>query len=100
LIGNLENAWYRVEGNLNKVSLSIRFNKLKKLGTKAFDSNGEISIDFEKHKYQITFRPDEIVERLYHQLPTEKEVDEIAEKFVSSIITQIEAQIKQYTKKG
>lgn len=94
LIDDVEISWHNKKGNIGNINLQIRLSKLKKLGTKAFDMNDDFKINFEKHKYQIVLQQNEHIDRLYHQMLSSQKVDEIAAKFVNTIITRIEEQVK------
>jgi hypothetical protein len=62
--------------------------------------NDEIKINFEKHKYQIVLQQNEHIDRLYHQILSSEKVDEIAAKFVNTMISRIEEQVKAINGNG
>lgn len=103
LIENIEIGWEQKQKDkheIGKIDLRIYLSKLKKLGTKAFDMNDEIKINFEKHKYQIVLQQNETIDRLYHQILSSEKIDEVASKFVNTIIGRIEEQVKAINGNG
>jgi hypothetical protein len=103
LIENIEIGWEQKQKNkheIGKIDLHIYLSKLKKLGTKAFDMNDEIKINFEKHKYQIVLQQNETIDRLYHQILSSEKIDEVAAKFVNTMISRIEDQVKAINENG
>ncbi len=101
LIENIEIGWIQSEGDIQNIDLYIYLSGLKKLGIRAFDISEQLRINFEKHKYQIILNNSttESVERLYHQMLTPIENNEIATKLINDAMNKIEQVVERYTKK-
>lgn len=97
---DIEICWEQKKGNIDSIKLKVQLYKFKILGTKAFDINDEITIIFEKYKYQIVLQQNETEEYLYHKHISKKTLDEIATRFVKNIFSRVEKQAKEITKKS
>ena len=98
LMEDIKLGWHQKKGDVKKISLNITLNKLKKLGTKAFNVGDAIQINFEEHLYQIELQQKETIDNLYHHMLIETEIDEIATRFVRNIFNHIEQQVKSRLK--
>ena len=84
---------------IHDINFEIRFHKLKKLGVKAFDERVNLHIKFDTHKYQITADPGDIKrERLYHQIPSEDQFNEIASEIIDALMSRIEGRVNEIQK--
>ena len=93
LVDDVKESWTNNENEIQNFSFRVHFIKLKKLGLKAFDEGGDITLDFKDHKYWIILNTEKI-ERLYHQALTEEEINEIGNKFANNILSEIERGIE------
>ncbi len=99
LVTNIRDSWGPVTPGINSLDINLSFNKLKRLGVQAFDIHKGLKISFEDHKYSVTFNiytseGREPKEFLYDKAPTEKEMNEMATRFVRDIMTEIDNRIK------
>jgi Fic family protein len=92
LIGDINSNEWEKWYDLVIMKLDVKLIKFKKLGKKTFDIESEIEIVFNRYDYQIIFNKNEITEKLYHVLPTENEIEEIAGRFANNIFDRIEEQ--------
>lgn len=82
--------------NTRNFIIELRLEGLKKAGKDAFDSYQELNIRLLDYKYQLGFDTRDIFdERLYHQLLTDSELTNIAEKFVDRLLDQITSNIER-----
>ena len=76
---------------------------LKKAGTKAFDCWNGFQIDLRDYGYNIslTREPGKIIlDKLYHELPTDEEEDQIIEKWFDYLLDDITQQLERITSKN
>jgi len=101
LIENIKISWGQKKAEIQQIELHIYLSGLRQLGTKAFDVSEQIRINFEKHKYQIILNNStaENMERLYHQILTPQEINEISTKLVNDVMNRIEQVVDRYTNK-
>lgn len=95
LLTELKNDWVLKSKDINNLSLSLNFITLKKLGVKAFDVSLSFSLRFQQHRFLICINNDIILQKLYHQLLTDRELEEFSDNFTLKIVDEIEERIKQ-----
>lgn len=88
---DFETAIFQHE-NIYRLGLYTYLDGFKKAGTKAF--NISRTLDFELHKYKYQYNLDttnrgELVEKLYHEVWSEEELEFVAEKWAGVIIDEI-----------
>lgn len=78
--------------------IDMRLNGFKHAGTKAFNICQDVTIITDKYNYSIRLnRPQpqsNLLEKLYHEMPTKKEYDEVIEKYIENILDEITMQIE------
>ncbi len=80
-----------------KFKIEIRSNGFKKVGTKAFDIIKSLIIRLENYSYICEFEglAGIFLEKLYHQLPNNKEIEKIAERFCEWLIDDINQHLER-----
>lgn len=77
--------------------IEITCEGLIKAGTKAFDCRNGFQIDLKEYSYMVslTRQTDEMLaEKLYNELPTDKEEDELVEKWLGYLVDDITSQLE------
>jgi Fic family protein len=82
-------------GKVNSLELFFQFIQLKKLGTKAFNDRTIIELKFAQYKYGIELSSGEKIEKLYHQLLSEQEIEEISSQVINHVLENVERRISQ-----
>ena len=85
-----------------KYAISIQLYAFKKAGIKAFNINNEIEIDLGSTSYSIELKHlnEPPIYKLYHQLPTQNEINELIEKFIEGVVDDITKQVEKINNKG
>lgn len=86
LFANEQEALEEIEkaGICHEFKINLRLESFKKAGTKAFSEYEDIVIRMERPRYVCYFSNNQqnvLWEKMYHQLPTEEELNDIVEKF-------------------
>jgi hypothetical protein len=82
----------------NLLRIEITTMGFKQAGTKAFNCWTGIQIDLHEYHYQVTLlrKPQEILlEKLYHELPTAKEQELVADKWMEFLLDDVTEQIER-----
>lgn len=84
-----------VESNfMDGITLHFYFNEFKKKINNPFRIIQIVTFYFDDFKYKIVFQGKELFFNLYHQKITEKQIKELTSAIASSILNQIEEQLK------
>lgn len=79
------------------VSIECRLEGFQKQGTNIIEVDYSLYFHFDRFKYSLKIdkrKKDELIEKLYHQLLNDKELDIIAEQVVDQIIDDIQERIQ------
>jgi predicted nuclease of restriction endonuclease-like (RecB) superfamily len=85
-------AYLKKHKVVNEYKIDIHLKEFKLAGKKSFDIWKSIYITTYPHSYTIGFNRDQrncLVEKLYHELPDEKEFENIFEKLSESVLDEI-----------
>ncbi|MEZ4722326.1 MAG: PDDEXK nuclease domain-containing protein [Flavobacteriales bacterium] len=79
------------------IEVDYWFNGFKKAGTKAFGASMNMMLRFEAFKYTISLARDRqpSMEKLYHQLPKEQELDRLVELMLEQIMDTIDEHLNR-----
>lgn len=83
---------------INYIEYKFYLNNFKKLGIKIFNLLSFVNVRFEEFKYVIFYgfaNTQKTIEKLYHQVPTEAEWEEIANFIGDGLLAEIEKRISQ-----
>ena len=74
-----------------------QFNVFKQAGLKAFNISNEIEVDLGNNSYGIKLknRNEPTIFKLYHQLPSKDEINELIEKFTEGVIDDITREVER-----
>jgi predicted nuclease of restriction endonuclease-like (RecB) superfamily len=102
VFANEQEALEEIEkvGICHEFKISLRLDSFKKAGTKAFSEYEDIVIKMEKPRYVCHFSNNQqnvLWEKMYHQLPTEEELNDIVEKFGEVLVDRIMVQLERIT---
>lgn len=87
-----------MKNRCNEFKIEVRTVGFKPAGTRAFNCWKDLSISLGDYKYSIGLNrhgQDAILEKLYHQLPSQIELNGIVEKFSEIFIDDIMAQVER-----
>lgn len=92
-------AYVQRTGEPYQTTLSIYLRGFKHLGTKAFDIWKDVQMEMNNYNYTIGFKipyPSTLfLDKLYHELPTKHEIQNVAEKITESILDDITQQVER-----
>lgn len=76
----------------DKLSLNYKFRGFRKTGTLAFDISLEVHINFENYKYSLAIglKDNSVMEKLYHQSLTPKEINLLVEVMLENLVDDID----------
>ncbi len=83
------------KSSLYQMSLHFYWQALIYSGTSVYDHSVNVSIEFQEYKYRISsdYFEKNITEKLYHQILTQDEIDELTLKIADNIFRQIESRL-------
>lgn len=99
-----EKALEYLENNLKyicyKFQIEIRLQGFKKAGIRAFDISKQILIELDNYSYkcEIGGLAGILLEKLYHQLPDEKEIKKLTERYFEFMLDDINHHIEQISR--
>lgn len=80
-----------------RFAVHSQFNVFKQAGLKAFNISNEIEVDLGNNSYGIKLknRNEPTIFKLYHQLPSQNEINELIEKFTEGVIDDITREVER-----
>lgn len=80
-----------------KFAIYTQFNVFKEAGLKAFNISNEIEVDLGSNSYGIKLKNlnEPTIFKLYHQLPSNDEINELIEKFTEGVIDDITREVER-----
>ncbi len=91
-------AFLKQNKNCNEFRIEVHFKGFRKAGTKSFKIWQDIYFTLHEHKYSIGFSSNEneiILTKLYHQLPSNKEIGIVIDKFIEKVVDNIAQQVER-----
>jgi predicted nuclease of restriction endonuclease-like (RecB) superfamily len=91
-------AQLRRKDNWRQFSIHFNFWGFKKAGTKAFIYWKYLYINLEDYRYAVSLEQqngEPLLEKLYHQLLSEQEIDQVVEKFTEIVLDEITKQVER-----
>lgn len=89
----------QLQKKVNYMSLEVQLKGFRKAGVKAFSLwNNEICFDLQDYYYAIgkdRHQQNQWMQKLYHQKPTAKELNEIADKFCENLYDSMQQQLER-----
>lgn len=81
----------------NRFHISLNLRGFKNAGTDAFGCWNDIYFYLDDYKYQIKEQHGEkvIIEKLYHKLPSKKEIEQVLDYFSEQLVDQIESNLER-----
>jgi len=85
----------------HKMKIEVQLHGFKKAGIQAFDINKRLLIQLDNYSYKCEIEgvAGILLEKLYHQIPSDAEISKLAEVFSEWIVEDINQRIEQLSKK-
>jgi len=98
----IEHLRDKVDYQCDSFKIEPRLKVFKQAGAKAFDINQSLEIVLDSNSYSIKLygQNQPLLTKLYHQLPSIEEMDELKNKFIDEVLDEIERQVERIKEKN